>query len=847
MPKVLDFSFKNVCSYGNKKQVVPFSDEPTLTLIVGENGAGKSTIGNAFEFSWYGRTRKRKLSGFANRINGCLETYNKFKTDDGRIVEIARGISPNYFELKVDGVPDNKAGKGKIDEYIEDQLLNFPFEVCTNTMILSVNDFKSFVKIKAEDKRKIVDRIFGLDVLNKMNELLKLDLKNANDELAKIDAVILNQQTMQQHSQAQLAELRGTMTTEAETRKAELESLINTLECEIRDNDANALVVEREASALSEEMNRKLNEVTAAVAGADNIELEQLQHVENTVTNLSAGEIAQINTELKTVLDSHDKQYGERIENIRSDANNAAAKLKHNDETHRALEDKEYALGITKITNSYNNAVDKINGMLATDKASRDDKYKEDLKAISISIEKYNTEYNTVNNKREEIRNSHIVMNANTNVLHDKIRLYEQNICPECEADMTDHFHVNRKHELQSTIDANNESMLAMNRDMDTHLTTLNEIQTKLSQISQEQVLLQNTYDSDVRTTETLYRTKKEELLSKLNELKLELLGTHNANIANIKKQYDEAYANEVESKNAQITTLQHELDLLKEQTRGEANKKIADIQTKYNNVRIEKEKSVRATKETTVKELTVKTAAINTEYSGKILEKNQSAFQLRTTSQNKTATKNLYNIELGELAEKINNNASIKSLEQVVDGISQQLVNLVADQTDWSNKIKKYKATQELLTEDGIKKRFMQQILPAMNATIKHIIDEYQYKFDFHFDDNFDAVIENMGHVISPDSLSTGEEKMIDIIVVLAVVELIMMKHPQLNIMFLDEVFASLDQINIDRTIKILRDIMKKYKLTLFAISHTMMPKEYFDRIIRVNNDGMFSDFTIE
>ena len=228
-------------------------------------------------------------------------------------------------------------------------------------------------------------------------------------------------------------------------------------------------------------------------------------------------------------------------------------------------------------------------------------------------------------------------------------------------------------------------------------------------------------------------------------------------------------------------------------------------------------------------------------------MEKNQSAFQLRTTSQNKTATKNLYNIELGELAEKINNNASIKSLEQVVDGISQQLVNLVADQTDWSNKIKKYKATQELLTEDGIKKRFMQQILPAMNATIKHIIDEYQYKFDFHFDDNFDAVIENMGHVISPDSLSTGEEKMIDIIVVLAVVELIMMKHPQLNIMFLDEVFASLDQINIDRTIKILRDIMKKYKLTLFAISHTMMPKEYFDRIIRVNNDGMFSDFTIE
>jgi DNA repair exonuclease SbcCD ATPase subunit len=132
------------------------------------------------------------------------------------------------------------------------------------------------------------------------------------------------------------------------------------------------------------------------------------------------------------------------------------------------------------------------------------------------------------------------------------------------------------------------------------------------------------------------------------------------------------------------------------------------------------------------------------------------------------------------------------------------------------------------------------------MNATIKRIIDELQYKFGFHFDEDFNAVIEHMGHEVSPESLSTGEEKMIDLIVVLAVMELIKMKHPKVNVMFLDEVFASLDQTNIEKVIKILREFMNKYGMTLFAISHTMMPKEHFDKVISVTNDGMFSDLSI-
>jgi DNA repair exonuclease SbcCD ATPase subunit len=90
--KIHEFSFRNICSYGNRLQTFTFKDEPQLILIQGENGSGKSSISDALTVSIYGKSAIRKTKEIPNRINRNAYTQIKFKTNSGKIVEIERGI-----------------------------------------------------------------------------------------------------------------------------------------------------------------------------------------------------------------------------------------------------------------------------------------------------------------------------------------------------------------------------------------------------------------------------------------------------------------------------------------------------------------------------------------------------------------------------------------------------------------------------------------------------------------------------------------------------------------------------------------------------------------------------------
>jgi DNA repair exonuclease SbcCD ATPase subunit len=98
----------------------------------------------------------------------------------------------------------------------------------------------------------------------------------------------------------------------------------------------------------------------------------------------------------------------------------------------------------------------------------------------------------------------------------------------------------------------------------------------------------------------------------------------------------------------------------------------------------------------------------------------------------------------------------------------------------------------------------------------------------------------------VSPDSLSTGEQKKMNLIVLLCILELIKLKHNNVNLLFLDEIFSSLDHASIYKVVDILKTFAKKYKMTVFAISHDPLPEEYFDTKIKVEKLDHFSDLTL-
>ena len=90
--KVTQFSFKNICSYGNKLQTFKFSEDPQLVLVQGKNGSGKSSISDALTVALYGKSSIRKTKEIPNRINKNAYTHVEFLTGSGDTIEIEREI-----------------------------------------------------------------------------------------------------------------------------------------------------------------------------------------------------------------------------------------------------------------------------------------------------------------------------------------------------------------------------------------------------------------------------------------------------------------------------------------------------------------------------------------------------------------------------------------------------------------------------------------------------------------------------------------------------------------------------------------------------------------------------------
>ena len=170
--------FKNFASYGNQLQRIEFEeDQSKLFLTLGKNGDGKTTIANAIIYALYGRVEGVKLADLPNRINKELQV--KIGLTCGNVeVEIERGLAPNTFTVRLNGTEFDKAGKKSVQDYLEEEIFGIPYHVFKNIIILSVNDFKSFLTMSNQDKKQIIDKMFGFSILNDMQMSIKTERRN---------------------------------------------------------------------------------------------------------------------------------------------------------------------------------------------------------------------------------------------------------------------------------------------------------------------------------------------------------------------------------------------------------------------------------------------------------------------------------------------------------------------------------------------------------------------------------------------------------------------------------------------------------------------------------------------
>jgi DNA repair exonuclease SbcCD ATPase subunit len=147
------------------------------------------------------------------------------------------------------------------------------------------------------------------------------------------------------------------------------------------------------------------------------------------------------------------------------------------------------------------------------------------------------------------------------------------------------------------------------------------------------------------------------------------------------------------------------------------------------------------------------------------------------------------------------------------------------------------YKELNRILSEDGVKKAIISGIIKPINHFISENVKKMMLPFDVKLDETFTAEIKSLGSLIEHDSLSTGETKKINISILIAYLKLIRTKK-HINILFLDEVFSSIDLEGIDSILSLLKSFANDYNINIFVVHHAILSEEMFDRILKINKD---------
>jgi DNA repair exonuclease SbcCD ATPase subunit len=550
--RIKKLEWRNFSSYGNKNQVLEMQ-ESSLYQIVGENGAGKTSISQAISFVLYGKVEGKKLGDIPNRING--NTWVKIELEcDGNDIVVERGLDPNIFRLFVNGKEYDKANNRSVQEYLTDDILGIPHYVFSNTISLSINDFKSFIKMSPNDKRAIIDKIFGFHILNQMRDVLK-------EESRKIKTII--DTTTGKMSAISMSIEKST---------SEMEDLISRMEVESKDK------------------------------------LDSLNESLSTFTDLN---------------------------NIHS------ARISEFKEEER--------------------------------------KFQEGFRSCSAILSK---------------------SKSNLSSIEKRINLYELEKCPTCYTKLDSEFHEDIKKSL-----------------------------------------VNEKFEAEKETDRLLLEYKSLEETEK--------------DIRNIRS--------EITEKGSKIEA------------------KIYSIQTEIRKMGSESRDS------------------------------------------------------------------QLKSLENIIKNLSDDNDIASSDKFKAEEKINWVKTLDDILGERGVKQMAIRTILPSLNSEISDLLAEMHLQYQVVFDEEFNSKIYHMGIEIPTQTLSTGEMKKVDFIVLIAMLKLMKMKFSSINMLFLDELFSSVDPDGVHSILNILSKISKDLGLNVFVINHAPMHHEIFDWKLEVTKLNNFSSISID
>ena len=180
--------WKNFLSTGNQYSEINLKSHAT-TLIVGENGSGKSTVLDALTFSLFGkpfrRINKGQLINSTNEKDCRVEVEFSIGTTNWKIV---RGIKPNLFEIyRNDKILDQSANANDQQKWLEQNVIKMNYKSFTQIVILGSSTFVPFMQLTATNRREVIEDLLDIKIFSSMNNIIRDKIRQEKEVITTLD------------------------------------------------------------------------------------------------------------------------------------------------------------------------------------------------------------------------------------------------------------------------------------------------------------------------------------------------------------------------------------------------------------------------------------------------------------------------------------------------------------------------------------------------------------------------------------------------------------------------------------------------------------------------------------
>ena len=180
--------WRNFLSTGQHFTEIDFTKNKT-NLIIGTNGAGKSTILDALCFSLFGRSfrkiNKPQLINTVNEKDCVVEVEFLIGTSEWKVI---RGIKPNIFEIYCnDKVIDQVSAANDQQKWLEQTVLKMNYKSFTQIVILGSSAFIPFMQLPTSHRREVIEDLLDIKIFSSMNTVIKEKIRKIRDEVKTLE------------------------------------------------------------------------------------------------------------------------------------------------------------------------------------------------------------------------------------------------------------------------------------------------------------------------------------------------------------------------------------------------------------------------------------------------------------------------------------------------------------------------------------------------------------------------------------------------------------------------------------------------------------------------------------